>query len=266
MDLELDGRRAIVTGGGSGIGRAIATALSTEGTRVAIVGRRPEPLRNAAREIAAQTGNEVIDVVADTGDDAAVRAMVATVVGTFGGVDILVNVASQNPAQPGGLDYTHATDEMFLGQLNVKVLGYLRTARAVAPYFTAQRWGRIINIAGIGVRQTYSVVNSVRNVGVVALTKNLADELGPFGVNATALYPGHTMSENYRARLQQEADCLGTSFEDHIATIDTGNAIGRFVQPAEIGWVAAFLASPKSVTISGDAIPVGGGFLGSIYY
>jgi NAD(P)-dependent dehydrogenase (short-subunit alcohol dehydrogenase family) len=266
MDLELQGKRAIVTGGATGIGYAIAAELTREGVRVAIAGRRPEMLRAAALQIGTETGREAIPVVADTGDDETVRALVDTVVSELGGVDILVNVASENPAQPGGLSYVHATDEAFTRQLNVKVVGYLRTARAVAPHMVEQGWGRIINVAGIGARQTYSVVNSVRNVGVVALTKNLADELGPHGVTATAIYPGYTMTEQYRARLEQEALAAGTSFDAYVAGIDTGNAIGRFVRPEEVAWVVAFLASPKSVTVSGDAIPVGGGFLGSIHY
>jgi NAD(P)-dependent dehydrogenase (short-subunit alcohol dehydrogenase family) len=266
VDLELAGRRAIVTGGGAGIGRAIATELAREGVKVAVASRRKEVLDEARRLIEGETGGVVLPVVADTGFDDSVDNLVRTVVGEWGGVDILVNVASENPAQPGGLDYQNATSDQFLRQLNVKVVGYLRTAKAVAPHFDEQRWGRIINISGIGVRQTYSVINSVRNAGVTALSKNLADELGPHGVNVTTLYPGHTLSNSFRARLEAEAEELGRTLEEHLATIDTGNAIGRFVRPQEIGWAAAFLASPKSVTINGDAITVGGGFLGSIYY
>ena len=266
MDLQLRGKRAIVTGGGSGIGYAIAAGLSQEGVSVAVVGRRPEPLAAAAERLREGSGNPVLAVPADTGDKESVERMVAAVAAEFGGVDILVNVASENPAQPGGLTWEHATDDVFARQLNVKVIGYLRTARAVAPYFIAQRWGRIINVSGIGTRQTYSVVNSVRNSGVVALTKNLADELGPHGVTANVVYPGHTLSGNYRERLAGEAAERGMPLADYLATIDTRNAIGRFVEPEEIAWVTTFLASPKSVTISGDPIPVGGGFLGHIYY
>ena len=266
MDLELAGKRAIVTGGGVGIGRAIATELAREGVKVAVASRRKEVLIEAQRLIEDETGGTVLPVVADTGVDGSVDNLVRTVVAEFGGVDILVNVASQNPAQPGGLDYTHAPSDRFLDQLNVKVVGYLRTARACAPHFIEQHWGRIINISGIGARQTVSVINSVRNVGVAALSKNLADELGPHGVNVTTLYPGHTLSDSFRVRLAAEAEAAGRTLDEHLATIDTGNAIGRFVQPHEIGWVAAFLASPKSVTINGDAITVGGGFLDTIYY
>src|ERR1700722_18963647 len=148
MDLELDGKRAIVTGGGTGIGFAIATELSRGGGKVAIVGRRQEVLESASKRIEAETGNPVLPVVADTGDDESVSSLVQQVVAEFAGVDILVNAASENPAQPGGNDYTHATSQQFMRQLNVKVIGYLRTAQAVAPYFIEQGWGRIINLSG----------------------------------------------------------------------------------------------------------------------
>jgi NAD(P)-dependent dehydrogenase (short-subunit alcohol dehydrogenase family) len=266
MDLDLAGKRALVTGGGSGIGYAIAAGLAEEGVSVAIVGRRPEPLADAARRIQDTTGAPVLAIPGDTGNDDSVAGVVDTTVRAFGGVDILVNVASVNPAQPGGLTYEYATDEVFTDQLNVKVIGYLRTARAVVPYMIEQKWGRIINVSGIGVRQTYSVVNSVRNAGVVALSKNLADELGPHGITVNVIYPGYTLSDNYRERLQREAEAKGVALQDYLGSIDTQNALGRFVRPEEIAWVTTFLASPKSVTISGDPIPVGGGFLGHIYY
>jgi hypothetical protein len=97
-------------------------------------------------------------------------------------------------------------------------------------------------------------------------TKSLADELGPHGINVTVLYPGHTLSNTYEKRLAAEAAERGLELADYLATIDTGTAIGRFIRPEEIGWVAVFLASPRSITISGDVITVGGGFLGGTYY
>lgn len=267
MDLELSGKRALVTGGGSGIGRAIATELARENVSVAIASRRQEVLEGGRKFIECATDRgRVLPVVADTSSDHSVEALVSSVVEAFGGIDILVNVASENPAQPGGRSYIHATSDQLSKQLNTKVIGYLRTARAVAPYLIDQQWGRIINVSGIGVRKTVSIINSVRNAGVTALSKNLADELGPHGVNVTTIYPGHTLSNTYAERLTREAEAAGQTLDEYLTTIDTQNAVGRFIQPQEIGWVVAFLASPKSVAINGDVITVGGGFLGSINY
>ena len=94
---------------------------------------------------------------------------------------------------PGG-----TTDEVFWGDLDVKVLGYIRVARAVAPLLVEQGWGRIINVSGSGYRQTLSIVRTIRNVSVVALTKNLADELGPHGVNVTVVHPAGTADRRER--------------------------------------------------------------------
>src|SRR6185312_10888528 len=117
--------------------------------------------------------------------------MVGEVVAQLGGVDILVNAAA-TPAT--GAPFT---DDDLEGEINVKVRGYLRCARAVAPVMAATGWGRIVNVSGLAARHTGSVVGSVRNVAVAALTKNLADELGPAGINVTVVHPGSTVTERH---------------------------------------------------------------------
>ena len=146
MDLELTGRRALVTGGSRGIGLAVGRALAAEGADVALVARGEEALRAAAEDVARASGRTVIAAPADTGDDASVAAMVGQVVAQLGGVDILVNAAA-TPAT--GAPFT---DEDLEGEINVKVRGYLRCARAVAPLMVESGWGRIVNIAGLAAR------------------------------------------------------------------------------------------------------------------
>jgi NAD(P)-dependent dehydrogenase (short-subunit alcohol dehydrogenase family) len=259
MGYDLDGKRAIVTGGGTGIGYAIALELTRQGASVAITSRRAGVLDNAAKRIKDEIGADILTVTADTGDDESVKALVETVRGEFGGVDILVNNAAEQPAQHGP-SYTDATDEWFQRQINVKVIGYLRTIRAVAPLMIENKWGRIINISGTGSRQTVSVIGSVRNAGVTALTKNVADELGRHGINVTVVHPGATRTERY-LELRDRAVINEATRELHI-----NNVIGRVVEPEEVAWVVAFLASPRSVAITGDGIVAGGGIPGFIYY
>lgn len=259
MSLELSGKRAIVTGGGTGIGYAIALELARQGASVAITSRRADVITESAKRIAEETGSEVRAVVADTGDDSSVKALVDEVAAAFGGIDILVNNAAEQPAQHGP-SYLDADDEWFQRQINVKVIGYLRTIRAVAPHLIENKWGRIINISGTGARQTVSVIGSVRNASVTALTKNIADELGPHGINVTVVHPGATRTERY-LELQKDK-VLGDKVHDRIAT----NVIGRIVEPEEVAWVVSFLASPRSVAITGDGIVAGGGVPGFIYY
>jgi NAD(P)-dependent dehydrogenase (short-subunit alcohol dehydrogenase family) len=260
VDLELTGRRALVTGGSSGIGLAIARSLAAEGADVALVARGEEALGRAAQQIADESGRRVIWAVADTGDDAAVSAMVASVTSQLGGVDILVNAAA-TPATRAPF-----TDDDLERELNVKLRGYLRCARAVAPQMVERGWGRIVNISGLAARQTGSVVGTVRNVAVVAMTKNLADELGSKGVNVTVVHPGMTRTERTPEALEAMASARGTTVEELEQRLESAVSIGRLVTAEEVAAVVTFLASPKSVALNGDAVVAGGGARGSIHY
>jgi NAD(P)-dependent dehydrogenase (short-subunit alcohol dehydrogenase family) len=260
VDLELTGRRALVTGGSRGIGLAVARTLAAEGADVALVARGAEALRAAASELAAASGRHVIAVPADTGDDASVAAMVAEVDAQLGGVDILVNAAA-TPATRAPF-----TDDDLEREINVKVRGYLRCARAVAPQMAERGWGRIINISGLAARQSGNVVGTIRNVAVVAMTKNLADELGPQGINVTVVHPGFTRTESTEGMLPGMAQARGTTVEELTRRLDDAVSIGRLVRADEVAAVVAFLASPKSVAINGDTIAAGGGARGAIHY
>jgi NAD(P)-dependent dehydrogenase (short-subunit alcohol dehydrogenase family) len=262
VDLQLTGKRAIVTGGSRGIGFAAAAALAAEGAAVAVVARNAEQLDAAARRLPGRA----LAVVADTSDDDSVRAMVARVAEEFGGVDILVNAAAQ-PASPnttGGL--SGVADDDLRAEVETKVLGYLRCARAVAPHLVEQGWGRIVNVSGLAARQATSIVGSIRNVAVAAMTKNLADELGPAGVNVTVVHPGLTVTERTPGMVAEYARARDIDASEAERLLAAGVTIGRMVTAAEIGDVIAFLASPRSVSINGDAIAVGGGAKGSIHY
>jgi NAD(P)-dependent dehydrogenase (short-subunit alcohol dehydrogenase family) len=260
VDLELTGRRAVVTGGSSGIGLAVARSLAAEGVDLALVARGVEALERAAEQVAAESGRRAIAVPADTGDDDAVAAMVEAVVAQLGGVDILVNAAA-TPATRAPL-----TDGDLEREVNVKVRGYLRCARAVAPHMAAAGWGRIINISGLAARFTGSIVGSVRNVAVAAMTKNLADELGGQGINVTVVHPGMTRTERTPEAMAVMADARGTTVEELEERLAAGVSIGRLVTAEEVAAVVTFLASPRSVALNGDAIAAGGGSRGSIYY
>lgn len=252
MDLELRGKRAIVTGGSRGIGKAIARQLAAEGVDLVITGRNQEQLRATAAELAAESGRRVLPVVADSKSKVAIDALVKTAVAELGGLDILIN----NAASPGGVSnaskLADISDEAVLEDVDVKVVGYLRTARAAAPHLIANGWGRIINVGGLAARKSGRPIASLRNVAVASITKNLADELGPLGVNVVAVHPGATRTE--RTDPANEA------------ALAKGSSIGRIIDAKEVAYVVAFLASPKSVAINGDALAIGGGSPGNIYY
>jgi NAD(P)-dependent dehydrogenase (short-subunit alcohol dehydrogenase family) len=252
MDLQLAGRRALVTGGSRGIGRAIALALAQEGVDVAVAARGREQLEKTATEIAGLTGRRIVPVPADTGDDNSVSSLVAVAAGALGGLDILVNNAAAPGGAAPGATLLEATPANLLADINVKTGGYLRTAKAAAPYFLAQGWGRIINIGGVTARRTGHYVASIRNAGVSALTKNLADELGPRGINVNAINPAATRTERTDVALAER--------------VGRNTSIGRIVEAEEIAWLVVFLASPKSAAINGATIAAGGGTPGVIDY
>jgi NAD(P)-dependent dehydrogenase (short-subunit alcohol dehydrogenase family) len=260
VDLELTGRRALVTGGSSGIGLAVARSLAAEGADVALVARGVEALQRAAERVAAESGRRAIAVAADTGEDASVEAMVAEVVAQLGGVDILVNAAA-TPAT--GAPFT---DDDLEREVNVKFRGYLRCARAVAPHMAAAGWGRIINISGLAARQTGSIVGTVRNVAVAAMTKHLADELGSDGINVTVVHPGMTRTERTPEAMAAMAQARGTSVEELERRLESAVSIGRLVTAEEVAAVVTFLASPRSVALNGDAVVASGGARGAIHY
>jgi NAD(P)-dependent dehydrogenase (short-subunit alcohol dehydrogenase family) len=266
MDLELTNKVAIVTGGSRGIGKAIARQLALEGASVAIVARDQAALDAARDDLVGETDRPVLAARADTTSDDAVRAMVRRVVEQLGRVDILVNAAAKPGGQASPPALADITEELFLDDMQTKVLGYLRCAQAVAPHMTRQRWGRIVNISGLAARSTGTTIGSIRNVAVVALTKNLADELGPHGINVTVVHPGLTRTEKTAGVVAERARSQNVSEEEVERQMAAGNTVRRIIDASEIAYVVAFLASPKSIAINGDVIAAGGGAPRSIYY
>ncbi|MEW2548969.1 SDR family oxidoreductase [Streptomyces sp. NPDC047002] len=259
MDLQLAGRRALVTGGSRGIGFAVGRALAREGAAVALVARDAAAVKERAAALAEETGATVVGIAADTGDDTSVAAMADEAARLLGGVDILVNNAAK--ASPGAFPEDELEE-----QINVKVRGYLRTVRALAPAMAERGWGRVINIAGLAARQSGSVVGSVRNVAVAAMSKNLADELGPQGVNVTVVHPGMTRTETQTGVIAARAADRGVPVEQVERELAASVSIGRIVEADEVAAVVAFLASPLSVALNGDPVVPSGGARGAVHY
>ena len=250
MDLELAGKRALVTGGSRGIGKAIARVLASEGAPIAIAARDAARLAAAAADLRTGTGAKVATFQFEAGDDDSVRDMVAAAAEALGGIDILVN----NAAEPGGTappNLAAVTTADFATDMNVKAMGYLRCAQHVAPLMAANGWGRIVNVGGLTAYTTASMLSSMRVIAVGSLTKNLADQLGASGITVNLVHPGRTRTER-------------TSDEE--AARQAGNVIGRMVDAEEIAWLVAFLCSPKGGSITGESIGCGGGIRGAIRY
>jgi NAD(P)-dependent dehydrogenase (short-subunit alcohol dehydrogenase family) len=267
MDLLLNGKRALVTGGSRGIGKAIGRVLAQEGVSVALLARNAELLSAAAAELAAATGAKVVGVVADTTRDDQVAQAAAEAARLLGGpIDILVNAA----AEPAGFAAPPKVDEItgtfFHAEMDTKVMGYIRCARAVIPGMRASGWGRIVNISGLAARQSGNAVGSMRNIALAALSKNMADELGPAGINVNVVHPGLTRTERTAPLIAKRAEAQGVTADAVEATMASGNSINHLVDASEVADVVAFLCSPRSIAINGDAIAAGGGAPRSIHY
>ena len=266
MDLQLQGKRALVTGGSRGIGKAIARILANEGVSIVIAARNEAALDATATELSSETGAKVVGVVADTGSDESVKNLVAEAINALGGVDILVNCAARPGGQGAVPTLQGVTEEEFNDHMNVKVMGYLRCARDVAPHMIEQGWGRIINISGLASRNTGTVIGSMRNVAVTAMTKNLANELGPHGINVTVIHPGMTRTEATEGVIAGRAEAAGITPAEAEQQMADGNSVKTIIDASDIAYVVAMLASPRSIAINGDVVAAGGGVGTAIYY
>jgi NAD(P)-dependent dehydrogenase (short-subunit alcohol dehydrogenase family) len=264
MDLQLTGKRAIVTGGSSGIGWAIARQLAKEGVDVAVCSRSLDRAGAAIDEMGLTEGGRLLPVEVQLKDDASVQAMVAKVVDELGGVDILVNSGAEvagNVAE----DFDHITDEFILGGFEDKFIGIMRMCRAVVPHMKASGWGRIINMAGSKARVAGSIGAGARNTAVTHLTKDLSNEFGRYGINVTGIGPFTTVTKGYESRVANMAAQRGLTVEEHMERISARTAIGRLVTAEEIAYFAAFLASPLSVSLTGEVLALTGGLGDAVY-
>lgn len=265
MDLQLSGKRALITGGSRGLGKAIAQQLAREGVDCVICARTEGPLKEAAAAIAQESGRNVVPIVADTSNLESIERLVSGAVEALGGVDILINNAAR-VAGSAPEDFWNVKDELILRDFEEKLLGYFRCARAVAPMMRDNGWGRIINLSGYAARSAGSVPAGARNASTIHMTKTLSMELAKFGINVNAIYPATTVTETFVNRFGARAREQGRSLEEVMADMGRNNHIGRLVNAEEIAYVVAFLCSPLAVGITGEVIPITGGQGNSVYY
>ncbi len=262
MDLELTGKKAIVTWGSRGIGKAIARELALEGVDVVIAARDKATLDETASELASETKRRIIPIVVDTTKWEDVQSMVDSTVATLGGVDILVNSAAMVGGQVRGT-LSEATEQDLIEDLDTKVVGYFRCIKAVVPHMQRTKWGRIISIGGVSARQ--STIYGLRNAAVVHMTKTFSDQLGADGITLNVVHPGMTRTAAVESMMNERAQRQGTTLEAIEQASAQNVAIRRIIDPKELGYVVAFLASPKAECITGEVIAAGGGAPGAVF-
>jgi NAD(P)-dependent dehydrogenase (short-subunit alcohol dehydrogenase family) len=246
------GKHALVTGGGSGIGLAIAQALAVAGWQVTIIGRNKERLEATAKAISG-VHFEVCDVT----NAGAVRTATHTAAKAHGPVQLLVNNA-------GGVtsgSFEKTTLESFRQTIDLNLMGTVHCIQAVLPQMKESGWGRIVNIASTAGLTGYRYVSAyvAAKHAVVGLTKALALELAKTGITINAVCPGYTDTDVIASAVRTISKSSGRTESEALANFTATNPQGRLVKPEEVAAVVLWLASDEAGAVNGIALPIAGG-------
>jgi 3-oxoacyl-[acyl-carrier protein] reductase len=258
MDLGLKDKVALVAGGSMGLGLAVAKTLSKEGARVAICALDDPYLPQAREEIIKETGGEVIAIPADVTDAEQAKNFVRSAMEHFGTLDILVNNAGGPPSKP----FFDIDDDLWEFGFRLNLMSTIIMTREAIPVMKDKRWGRIINMTSISVKQPIDgliLSNTIRS-GVIGFAKSLSNELAPFNITVNSVCPSYTMTERVREVSRTVAAREGTTPEAIIKRWESEIPMGRLGKPEELAGLVTFLASEIAGFITGAAIQIDGGY------
>jgi 3-oxoacyl-[acyl-carrier protein] reductase len=262
LDLGIQGKVALVSASSRGLGRAIAEELAAEGANLVVCARGEEPLRAAADEIRKRSGVEVVEVVADVSNPTGLDRVASAAFDKFGRVDILVTNSGGPPSGP----FESLTPAMWDAAVGLLLTSAVGLARAVLPGMKERRWGRILNVTSIAVKQPIDglmLSNSLR-AAVTGFARTLANEVAPFNVTVNNLMPGYTRTDRVEQLARAAGERSGMSAKDTFAKWEKEIPMGRLGEPREFAALAAFLASERASYITGSSIAVDGGWIRSL--
>jgi 3-oxoacyl-[acyl-carrier protein] reductase len=258
MDLGLEGKIALITGGNKGIGAASADRLAAEGAKLFLTARNKADLEKTARDIEDRHDVEVAFLDADLTIDGASERTVASALDRFNRIDILVNSAG---ASQGGV-FWEIPDKVWQDSFDLKVMATVRMIRTVIPHMQKQKYGRVVTIVGNTGRQPSPrmLPGAAANAALLAITKGLADEVAPDGVVVNAVNPGPTRTERWNTLMKNLANSSNRSVDDVESDFMKEIPMNRLASPDDIARIVTFLASDAAANITGTSITADGGW------
>jgi len=263
MDLGLAGKVAFVAAASRGLGKACALGLAREGARVAMCSRSQASIDAAAREVAAETGSEVLALAGDVRQADVCERLVEQTVERFGRLDVLINNAGGPPLGSAW----RMTDDQWQAAFETNLMSAVRLSTAAIPHMKAAGAGRIVNITSTGVRQPLPnlVLSNALRAAVVNFAKTLAIELAPDNILVNNLGPGRIDTDRIKELDDDNARRWGVSVEEARTRQLESIPIGRYATPEEFANVAVFLASARASYVTGQTIMVDGASVRSIF-
>lgn len=263
MDLGIQNKVALVAASSSGLGKAAALQLSKEGAKLAICARNEANLKEARKNIAAQTGGLVQAYVADVTQSGQVKQMIADIVSSLGSIDILVSNAGGPPA--GFVD--DFTPDDFRKAVELNLMSTISLCYEVLPHMKKNRWGRIVCVASVSAKQPIPnlILSNTARAGVLGFAKSLSEQVAQYGITVNSVCPGYTKTERVEELAQSFADSGKGSVKDFYETIESSIPMNRMGKTKEFAHTVAFLASEEAGYITGVALQIDGGYIKGLF-
>ncbi len=263
MNLGIKNKVAIVAASSKGLGKAIALRLAEEGVRLTILARGKANLENTAKEIDLKTGVEVLSIVTDVSKTEDIDEAVSKTVNKYGTVHILIN----NSGGPPLGDFLHFSLQDWQKALELNLLSTINLTREIIPFMQSQKWGRIVNITSVAVKQPIDglILSNTARAGVIGFAKSISNEFAKDNILINNVCPGRILTDRIIQLAEERAKKSNITAEEVIRSWEQDIPIGRLGKADELADLVAFLVSERASYITGTTIQVDGGMVKGIF-